>query len=339
MEPIEREEALRIWLAKSCHLEDIVLKPMAHDASFRRYFRIVTPNGSLVAMDAPVIHENCTSYVAIADALKKHGLCVPDILAKNLSLGFLLLSDLGDKTYLKVLNEHNADILYQRAQDALFNLQGLKKVTDWTLPLFNRDFMWQEWTGFKTWFIEELLGLTLTEKTERMLKKAFSLLIESAIEQPQVFMHRDYHSANLMQLENDRVGILDFQDAFIGPLTYDLVSLLRDCYVAWPIDRVRQWALLFHDQLRMGNKAYLFHEAQFMRWFDWMGIERHLKALMTFARKAVRDQQYHYLLHVPRTLHYLITVSASYPEMTPFYAYLSEILSKVEDKVNRLCVR
>lgn len=319
----EREQALIHWLQTDCAMPSVTLKPLPGDASFRRYFRLESPAASFIVMDAPPAQENCQPFVAIAKALRGLGLNTPDIIKANLQQGFLLLTDFGDVTYLKALTHDNADQLYQRALLALAELQRCRTVSDWTVPLFTRDFMWQEWAWHKEWFKDKLLGLTTTT-IEQDLDACMALIIESAVSQPQVFMHRDYHSANLMVLPEGDVGILDFQDAFIGPVTYDVVSLLRDCYIDWPEQRVNVWALSYRDMLQAQGLLLDVSEETFLRWFDWMGLQRHLKALLTFARKQVRDQQSHYLKHIPRTLNYLSQTSQRYPELVALHAYLQQ---------------
>jgi len=326
----ERERLLEDWL-KSSLGGDFVLHPLAGDASFRRYFRLTLSNQSYVVMDAPPSLEAIHPFVAIAEALRKMNLQTPAIFAAEWNMGFLLLSDFGDETYLKALRPENADSLYRSALSALAILQTCRQVDGLIIPPFAGSFMQQEWAWHQEWFLNKWLGLTLPT-TE--INHCINMIIESATTQPQVFMHRDFHSANLMVLPNQQVGILDFQDAFMGPLTYDLVSLLRDCYIDWPEEKVRAWALFYLSTLQAQGAMQNVEEAQFLKWFDWMGIERHLKALFTFARKAVRDQQPHYLQHVPRTLHYLQTVSERYPELAPLTSYIHTVTPAAIAKVN-----
>jgi hypothetical protein len=205
-------------------------------------------------------------------------------------------------------------------------------VEGWQLPLFTVERMYQELKLFQHWFLQNHLGLALTSIIEKQLDEFFYFLAESAAGQPQVFMHRDYHAANLMLLEDDQIGILDFQDAFIGPLTYDLVSLLRDCYIAWPEESVMELALQYHGQLGLQ-----LSRDEFLRWFDWMGLQRHLKALLTFSRKYRRDGNNSYLSHIPRVLNYLSVVSERYEECGQFYQFLrTAILPAAEEQ--SLCV-
>jgi len=335
----ERQRALTLWLKNIAPTDSIRLVPIEGAASFRRYFRVFIRNKTYIAMDAPPQHENCAPYIAIAQALKRIDVPVPEIFIEDLNQGFLLLSDLGNATYLRSLNAQNADALYGRALKTLANLQSCRKVDNWNLPLFNDAWMWQEWDWFKEWFLGHLLQLTLPLPWLQAVESCFSLIVESAINQPQVFMHRDYHSGNLMVLPGDRVGVLDFQDAFIGPVTYDLASLLRDCYITWPEERVKAWAIAYWQHLK--NLGVLTHESQrnFLRWFDWMGIQRHFKALFTFSRKYVRDQQPEYLQHIPRTLQYIIKVSERYPETIVFHDYLHGIVQPAFQEAFPPCAR
>lgn len=319
----ERAHALKQWLRKEVGLNEVALQPMQGDASFRRYFRVQ----SFVAMDAPPPRENCASFVAIARALRTLGLKTPEIIEQDIERGFLLLTDFGDYTYLRTLNQQNANVLYQRALRALATMHQCREVPFYTLPLFTAEFMQQEWQWHQEWFLKKYLGL---ECDHVELDKCYHLLVQSAVEQPQVFMHRDYHSANLMMLPDD-VGILDFQDAFIGPLTYDLVSLLRDCYIDWPHEMVETWALFYFSLLQQRGELQKISKEKFLRWFDLMGLQRHLKALMTFARKKVRDSQPQYLEHIPRTINYIVDVSGRYSELAPLHQYYK--------KVQQLCAQ
>lgn len=321
MESIDtRKITLEHWLAKQCGISNVQLHAIPGDAGFRRYFRIQTPKGSAIAMDAANAHENCQAFINIANALRPLGVTTPEIFAADLSQGLLLISDFGDATYLKTLNSQNADALYDQALNTLALLQHCQTVPGQSLPPFDPNFMWQEWAWHKEWFLDKFLHLTIPN--EKKLDQCYQVIVDSATTQPQAFMHRDYHSANLMVLANGTVGVLDFQDAFHGPLTYDLVSLLRDCYINWPAEWVERTALLYLKKLQAQQQFLHVQPNEFLRWFDLMGIQRHLKALLTFARKHVRDQQSNYLRHIPRTMEYLLTVSANYPELADLNAFL-----------------
>jgi hypothetical protein len=315
----QRQEVLHKWLAETCGLESPAFQALAGDASFRRYFRVRQPAGSYIVMDAPPEKENCQPFVAISRALRSHGLLTPEIIAADLAQGFLLLTDFGDGLLLNKLKPNNAEQLYTRTLEVLARLQNCSTVTDWQVKPFTADFMYQELKLFSEWFLKNHLALDLSANTENMLERLFSFLAETAANQPQVFMHRDYHSANLMVLPNDQIGVLDFQDAFIGPVTYDLVSLLRDCYIAWPEDLVTQLALQYRDKLNLAVS-----DEEFMRWFDLMGLQRHLKALLTFSRKYRRDGNANYLQHIPRTLNYILQESRRHPECQEFHVWLRE---------------
>lgn len=314
------------WLQKHCALVNI--QPLAGDASFRRYFRVQHTHGSYIAMDASAEKNSCVPFVAISRALRQLGLCTPDIIAQDLEAGFLLLTDFGDRLLLNELNLQNARQHYSRVLTALTTLQTCSTTIDgWTLKQFTAESMRNELNWFREWFLEKHLALSLSANTRAMLDQAFDFLAQSAASQPQVFVHRDFHSANLMCLPQDQIGILDFQDAFIGPVTYDLVSLLRDCYISWPEKLVTDLMQEFFALL----PAPKISLAQFTEYFDLMGVQRHLKALMTFSRKYRRDQNANYLQHVPRTLQYVLTISEK-------YAPMKELNNFLTDQVREKCV-
>ncbi|EKD73903.1 MAG: hypothetical protein ACD_45C00151G0007 [uncultured bacterium] len=314
------QSALEAWLTEQCQLTDYHVYPLLTDASFRRYFRVQHAAGSYVAMDASIEKQSCIPFTLLAKELRKQGLQAPEVIASDFAKGFLLLTDFGDRSYLKELKQHNADALYLRALDALAVLQSCGPVGDGIITSFTAEFMYNELMLFKEWFLEKHLALTLSAQTHKMCATFFDFLAKSAASQPQVFMHRDYHSANLMILPDDKVGILDFQDAFIGPITYDVVSLLRDCYIAWPEKKAVEWVTYYWKKLTLEAVS----AEDFLRWFDLMGMQRHLKCLLTFARKYHRDHNANYLQHIPRTLNYILTVSQRYPESVAFNLFLRE---------------
>jgi aminoglycoside/choline kinase family phosphotransferase len=315
-----RQSALNQWLASLDCLTEYSLTVLAGDASFRRYFRVQTAAASFIAMDAPPERENnCQPFVAIANSLRQQGLQTPQIIASDITQGFLLLSDFGDRLYLHELSDSNAETLYSVALTALATLQNCR-ITYWDIPLFTADFMYQELILWQKWFLETHLALTIDTQTEKMLQEFFLFLATTAANQPQVLMHRDFHSANLMVLPNADVGILDFQDAFIGPVTYDVVSLLRDCYIAWPDTQITKLALRYKQKLPALTTV---SDHEFLRWFDLMGLQRHLKALLTFSRKWHRDQNANYLQHIPRTLNYIKNVASQYRECQAFNEFLA----------------
>ncbi len=330
----ERIEELKQWLQQQPGLENFSLDPASSDASFRRYFRISTDRDSFIAMDAPPEQEDCRPFVAIATALAETGLNVPEILAQNLERGFLLLSDLGTTLYLDILNEENAERLYSEALSALITLQ--KHGPQESLPLYDRDLLMSEMELFREWLVGKQLQLELTAEENAMLSNLFETLADSALEQPQTYVHRDFHSRNLMVTPPPNPGIIDFQDAVVGPITYDLVSLFRDCYIKWPAEQVKAWALTYYQQAaQAGLLDELFDhpadwrlnalmkpankidktQSRFLRWFDMMGVQRHLKASGIFARLNQRDGKPGYMKDIPLTLSYIVEVTPGYEEL------------------------
>lgn len=328
----KRYHSLKQWLAT--HLQqEIELTPILGDASFRRYFRFSNKQQSYIAMDSPPHLENPTPFVAIAQSFTQLGLLVPNIYASDLNEGFLLISDLGEQLYLSELNSTTANHLYSMAIQDLNLIQSCQNISGWPLPYFDEKFMMTELQNCQTWFFERHIGLTLDQSTLQMLNKISNTLINSATEQPQCCIHRDYHSRNLMVLPNQRVGILDFQDAMWGPITYDAISLLRDCYISWPTDQVSSWALSFYQQRQSAGALKNCSIEQFTRWFDLMSMQRHMKCLFIFARKFHRDNTSSYLSYLPRTLNYLISVSANYPEFNSFHDWLT---NEIEPRLKTL---
>lgn len=298
---------LRAWLVNHFKTDAFSLTPIPGDASFRCYFRIQHKDQSFIAMDAPPPLEDVRPFIAIAKKFAAQQVQVPEILAAHLEEGFLLLTDFGDRLFLKELQLSNADQLYTAALTTLLQIQTCDPND---IPHFDRAFMQKELSAFQEWFLEKHLNVNLPAS---LLQHTFEYLIDSAEQQPQVCVHRDYHSRNLMCLNNGEVGVLDFQDAVLGPITYDAVSLLRDCYIDWPSKQVEAWADNFRQQA-----CKQVSSAQFLQWFDLMGIQRHLKALFIFARKYIRDNDPNYLADIPRTLQYVIDVSERYPALREF---------------------
>lgn len=318
-----RLEALRQWLEQQPALDNFQIATASADASFRRYFRITVPNGkTLIAMDAPPDKEDCGPFIDVTQRLEQAGLRVPHIHAKNLRQGFLLLDDLGEQDYLQSLSNDNVDALYRPAIEALIKLQ---RADDRGLPRYDAALLQTEMSLFDDWFLQHHLGLTLDHQARRVLDQLHKVLIENAASQPQVFVHRDYHARNLMFEPACPPGIIDYQDAVIGPITYDLVSLLRDCYIAWPQEQVEHWALLFRDHAMACGQLGAVEESTFLRWFDLMGIQRHLKAIGIFSRLNHRDGKSGYLADIPRTLDYLEQVSRRYDETCTLATLIEEL--------------
>lgn len=317
---INRQEALLNWLGKQLQINDVHLLPMTGDASFRYYYRIRDFNGMIAVDSAPDLANDNHGFVTIARLLKDIDLCVPEIFAHDLDRGFLLISDLGNTLYLSVLNNDNADSLYGSALDSLAQMQTITALD--AFAAFDEKRMCEELENFRYWFIEQYLNCQLDAVWQKKLTHIFDLLLQSAVKQPQVFIHRDYHSRNLLVGET-QPGILDFQDAMIGPITYDAVSLLRDAYVSWPCEKVSQWADSFYQRI---NDRHAFSHDHFIESFDLMGIQRHLKAIFIFARKYLRDGVDTYLADIPRTLNYVRDISAKYPDYKDLHELIKERL-------------
>ena len=267
-----------------------------------RYFRIPLTDKTLIAVDAPPELENSSSFVAVAKVFANLGLKVPEVIQADLTQGFMLQSDLGDDLFFHVLNPDNADGLYRQALEKLLVIQSCQQDNGWHFPAFDFTLFAEELNRFRHWYLLTHLQLILDEATQALLTQTFQALIHSALSQPQCCVHRDYHSRNLLRLADGDLGIIDFQDALMGPITYDVVSLLRDCYLAWPPEQVEQWALFYYEQAVAAALLPAGASAQFMRWFDWMGMQRHLKAVYIFARKWHRDGNDIYLNDIPRAL-------------------------------------
>jgi aminoglycoside/choline kinase family phosphotransferase len=315
-----RLEQLEQWLAQLFGTRDFQVTTASADASFRRYFRVTRGSDSWIAMDAPPAKEDMEPYIRIAAMLVDVGVNAPRVLERNQEEGFLLNSDLGSQTYLMELDRQgDADRLYADAIGALVRIQSRGGAHAAQLPPYDDALLRREMALFPEWFCGRHLGLALAGDDETGLADVFDTLSAAALQQPRVFVHRDYHSRNLMVGDGARhgenPGILDFQDAVCGPVTYDLVSLLRDCYVAWPADRVQAWALQFRAAARQAGVDEGASEGEFLRWFDLMGVQRHLKAIGIFARLWHRDGKPGYLNDIPRTLNYVRTVSGSYREL------------------------
>jgi len=299
------------------------LQPASFDASFRRYFRVQRDTESFIAMDAPPPHESCRPYVQIAGYLESMGLNCPRILGADFENGFILMTDLGSMQYLDALkkNPHRATDLYNDAIDALLVLQENGEIYQHQLPAYDYDLISFELSIFRDWLCGRHLGIDFSIDEETQWQECCEVLIDNALRQKQVFMHRDYHSRNLMLTDENNPGILDFQDAVEGPLTYDVVSLFKDCYIKWPADTVKEWALQYFDRLNPDSKGDLTAD-DFMQQFDLMGVQRHLKAAGIFARLQHRDGKSGYVNDIPRTLRYISDTAPKYGELS----FLSDLI-------------
>ncbi len=330
MESSERLEHLRQWTGQQLGWLAIELTPASVDASFRRYFRVEQSDVSYIVMDAPPDKEDCRPFIHVSELLLGLGLHVPEILARDLDQGFLLLSDLGSRLYLQELNENSVHRLYGDALGALATLQSCDPSSS-GLPLYSRELLLFEMSLFRDWLLGTHLNLRLDESQQQALQNACESLAENALQQTVVCVHRDFHSRNLMVSTHHNPGILDYQDAVIGPVTYDLVSLLRDCYVSWPRHRVEEWVMGYFELAQQTGivRPADADERQFLKWFDWMGVQRHLKAAGIFARLNHRDGKPGYLDDIPRTLGYVTDVCSRYSALSELGSLTETVLAKL----------
>ena len=316
-----RLNTLRSWLKAlqpSWQLDLHTLTPASADASFRRYFRIESKNpdfGTLIVMDAPPQYEPLDAFIKVDLLLSDAGLNVPKILEKNIVEGFLLLNDLGTKTYLAELTPESADHLYQDATHALVQMQLASKPN--VLPSYDEVLLKRELDLFPEWYLKKHLHIQLNAQQQAQLNQSFEFIIENNLTQAKVYVHRDYHSRNLMVAEKNNPGVIDFQDAVYGPITYDAASLWRDAYIAWPEERVIDWVIKFWEEGRKAGLPMPDDFGQFYRDFEWTGLQRHLKVLGIFARLFHRDGKDGYLKDIPLVLKYAIATANRYIELKP----------------------
>ncbi len=308
------------WLENDCLLTVSNCEPASNDASFRRYFRVTIDSKTFIAMDAPPDKEDIAPFIRIADLLKRANVNTPAILQRNLDDGFLLLEDFGSQWLLDELNDETAPELYGRALRDLLPLHANETLLNANLPRYDETLLQREMALFEEWFVEQLLDGELPPELWANVQR---ILIDSALEQPTVCVHRDYHSRNLMVLPNGELGVLDFQDTVLGALTYDLVSLLRDCYIDWSDEQIETWLRDYFEQLQTANVVEC-NFVQFKRWFDLMGMQRHLKVCGIFSRLHLRDDKPDYLKSIPRTLNYIVQVCGAYSELHEFQRFLQQ---------------
>jgi N-acetylmuramate 1-kinase len=313
------------WVSDDLGFAGSRIEPASADASFRRYFRVTRGEDSYIVMDAPPEKESLGPFVSVARILLGLGLNAPVVLAKDAQRGFLLLSDLGQRLYLDELaGDGAANRLYGDALGALSRMQSADSGLSRDLPRYDRGLLLREMDLMPEWFLRGHLRLQVSAAERGMLDRLFETLVQSALAQPRALVHRDYHSRNLLVTAENNPGILDFQDAVLGPVTYDLVSLLKDCYIAWPATRVREWALQYREQLLSKGYALDATESTFIRWFDLIGLQRHIKVLGIFARLYYRDGKSQYLGDLPRVLRYTRDAAAQYAETAEFAGFIGE---------------
>jgi len=331
---MERQEQIRTWLAALWPGRGFTLAPASADASFRRYFRATIDDGrTCIVMDAPPDNEDCRPWLHVQQLFQAAGAHVPEVLAQDLERGFLLLSDLGDATYLQALDADNAAPLYADAIAALVRIQLASRPG--ALPEYDHVLLRRELDLFPHWYLEQHHGMVLSENEKQALDTVFERILAVNRAEPKVFVHRDFHSRNLMRMASSGAGnpgIIDFQDAVYGPISYDMVSLLKDAYIEWDEDLALDWLVRYWEQARKEELPVATDFGEFLRDYEWMGAQRHLRVLGIFARLYHRDGKDGYLKDLPLVARYLRKACERYSELSP----LRKILDKVEDKVTVL---
>jgi aminoglycoside/choline kinase family phosphotransferase len=311
----KRKQIIHSWIESLYPDQEFRIDTASSDASFRRYFRLTTSNNTLIIMDAPPEQEKISTFCRLARRFHNIGINVPEIIQTDEDQGFVLMSDLGSDHYLDHLGNDTVERLYGDALASLITLQtGTFSEPDF-LPAYSDKLLRTEMDLFRQWYLTTHLGQEISSSEHQIMDHAWQLLIDSALEQPQLWVHRDFHSRNLMLTEINNPGVIDFQDAVTGPITYDLVSLLKDCYIQWPAVRVEEWALGYHDLALKSGLLKQGNTKTFLRWFHRMGIQRHLKVAGIFARLSYRDGKNNYLDDIPLTMKYLISALENDPEL------------------------
>ena len=324
-DPDTRLALLEGWLSRELGLQVRAIEPASSDASFRRYFRVTCEERTYIVMDAPPGKEDVRPYLHVSGLLEPLGIHVPHVHEADAARGLLLLEDLGRTHYLaRLAGGGDVQTLYEEALEALARIQLRGTEAARELPPYDRALLLREMALMPEWFLARHLGIELPPRERRTLEVAFEFLIAEALSQPQVLVHRDYHSRNLMVVAERNPGVLDFQDAVRGPVGYDVVSLLKDCYISWPRERVTGWVSGYRERLKAAGGPAGADAAQFLRWFDLIGVQRHLKVLGIFARLWYRDGKSGYLRDLPLTLQYVRDTCRRYAEL----AELSELLER-----------
>ncbi|MGE5466899.1 MAG: aminoglycoside phosphotransferase family protein [Ignavibacteria bacterium] len=321
---MERKAKIEAWLAGLHPGRRFELVPASADASFRRYFRARFEDGTTeVIMDAPPSHEDCRPWLHVQQLFHAAGVHVPEVLATDLEQGFLLISDLGSTTYLAAFDADNTVELYRDAIDALVRIQAASRPNE--LPPYDRALLQRELDLFPDWYIAKHLKIDLNDAQRKALAETFERILAVNLAEPQVYVHRDYHSRNLMVVPDRNPGIIDFQDAVYGPLSYDLVSLFKDAYVEWPEDLVLDWTARYWEKARKAGLPVRADFGDFYRDYEWMGVQRHIKVLGIFARLYHRDGKDGYLKDMPLVAKYLRAACERYRELAPLLKLLDEL--------------
>jgi len=319
---LDRYALILEWLSRALHGREFTLAPASADASFRRYFRITLPDSTLILMDAPPAQEDCRPFIQVAALMAEAGLHVPRIIAQDLAQGFLLMSDLGPTTYLAALNEGNADGLFHDATAALIRWQLASRED--VLPPYDEALLRRELELFPQWYLKRHLGVELDARQHQSLHAVFDLIIANNLAQPRTYVHRDYMPRNLM-LSDPNPGVLDFQDAVYGPITYDLASLFKDAFLSWEESRVLDWTIRYWERARAAGLPVRGDFGEFYRDLEWMGLQRHLKVLGIFARIFHRDGKPAYVKDTPRFLGYVRAVAERYADLSGLLRLLDQI--------------
>ena len=324
-----RKQQLHTWINQNTDFECGSLKLVSGDASFRRYYRFVDCEQTIIAVDAPPENEDASQFIAVAQSYRDQGVKVPEIFAYDLEHGFYIQQDFGNRMFSDFLTADSCDKFYSKALANIPLIQSCLRTEKGPLPAYDGVFIDRELNIFTEWLLDKYLQLSLSDAEKTMLSKVFDAVKNSCLIQPTVGMHRDYHSRNLMLLKNNEIGVIDFQDAVVGPITYDAVSLLRDSYQDWPKVKVLEWLQNWHAEY---YAQYPWTE--FKMWFDCVGMQRHIKIAGIFARLYIRDNKPNYLLDIPHTLHYLLDEASQFPEYSEFARFVRErVLPNVLQKL------
>jgi aminoglycoside/choline kinase family phosphotransferase len=319
---MQRQQQIIDWLLSLYPNETLTMAPASADASFRRYFRVTFADKTLIVMDAPPQHEDCKPFLHVGQLFEDAGVHVPHVYAQNLEQGFLLLSDLGNSTYLDALKEGNTNQLYIAATDALIKFQLSSRPNE--LPAYDEALLRRELNLFPEWYISRHLNITLSKKQNDNLEKTFQRILNNNLSQPCVYVHRDYHSRNLM-VSDPNPGILDFQDAVFGPITYDLASLFKDAYIKWDEEVTMDWIIRYWEKARKAGLPVREDFGEFYRDYELMGVQRHIKVLGIFARLYHRDGKEGYLKDMPLVMDYLRRACERYIDLKPLLNLLIEL--------------
>jgi N-acetylmuramate 1-kinase len=322
---LDRYALVQDWLTRQLRGRTFSLAPASADASFRRYFRVMLADATLIVMDAPPEQEDCRPFVQVAGLMAVAGLNVPAVLAQDLEQGFLLLSDLGSTTYLAALNDDNADGLFRDATDALIRWQLASRVG--VLPAYDEALLRRELDLFPDWYLRRHLGIEPDGRQRQSLEMVFRLILANNLAQPRTYVHRDYMPRNLM-LTEPNPGVLDFQDAVYGPITYDVASLFKDAFISWDEQRVLDWTIRYWERARKAGLPVKDDFGEFYRDCEWMGLQRHLKVLGIFARICHRDGKPAYVRDTPRFLGYVRAVCERYASLSPLLHLLDQVADR-----------